>query len=183
MDLTKGDAATVSRLTCGVHTGTHVDAPFHFIDHGATLDQIALNRWSGEALVIKIDHPRAITVDELVQKMQDETPIERLLFKTVNSQSRWFEEPFNRDFVHLELAAAQWLMDRGIRLIGIDYLSVESFHAQDAPVHKALLGAEVLILEGLYLADAPVGPVELACLPMHLLNADGAPTRAVIRSV
>ncbi|MEB3206793.1 MAG: cyclase family protein, partial [Vampirovibrionales bacterium] len=186
LDLSQGDAATVSRLSCGVHTGTHVDAPAHFLEAGRLLHQIPLERWLGSALIVEIDHPDVITKDELVRKIQ--TPdiqangvIERVLFKTRNSKTRWFEQPFEANFVHLQLDAAHWLIERGVKLIGIDYLSLEGFYSQGAPVHKALLSANVLILEGLYLADAPLGWVELMCLPMHLLNAEGAPARAIVR--
>jgi arylformamidase len=183
MDLAKGDPATVSRLSCGVHTGTHVDAPCHFIEHGATLDEIPLHRWLGEALIVQIDHPEAITRAELQQKITTAPSPERILFKTRNSETRWFEQPFQPNFVHLELDAAHWLIECGIKLIGIDYLSIESFHSQNAPVHKALLGANVLILEGLYLKNAGSGKVTLTCMPLHLMGADGGPARAAIRSL
>ncbi len=186
LDLAKEDPATVSMLHMGSHTGTHVDAFSHFKKDGLTLDQMDLDIYIGDALVVEIQNSRRITRDEL--ETYDLEPVERILFKTRNSETEWNREPFNEHFCHLTPDAADYLIEQGIILVGIDYLSVEGYHAktlyeEDAPVHHRLLDAGIYIVEGLYLNHVPPGWYELICLPLKIKYGDGAPARAVLRTL
>jgi arylformamidase len=181
----KGDNANVSGLSFGAHTGTHVDAPAHFIEGAKTVELLDLEVLIGEAQVIEVPN-ELLTIDrEFVAK---NCPLEtkRILFKTRNS-AFWTRDKadFRTDFTYLELEAAQWLVERGVKLVGIDYLSIEKFHSLDHEVHRALLSHEVIILEGLNLAHVPAGKYELICLPLRLRThlGDGAPARAVLRTL
>lgn len=179
MHLAQDDDATVSRWTMSAHVGTHVDAPAHFISGGQKLQELPLEGWCGPCHVVEIAHPSEITVAELSEKWPKQC--KKVLFKTQNSASPWFKEPFNKNFVHIPPETAAWLVAQGITLVGVDYLSVESFHSTGAPTHHCLLGAQVRIVEGLYLAGINPGPYHLTCLPMHLAEAgDGAPARVVL---
>ncbi len=177
LQIAQGDPANVSVLSMGSHTGTHLDAPAHFLHGAPTLDRLPLEILVGPALVA------AVTADRLIgRKELERLPLEghtRLLLKTRNS-ALWALGRFSRDYVALELEGAQYLVERGIRLVGIDYLSIETFHAPDHPVHRYLLGADVVILEGLNLVGVEPGIFELLCLPLPLSGLDGAPCRAVL---
>jgi arylformamidase len=175
--MSAGDPADVSHLALGVHTGTHVDAPRHFIPGGAGVESLPLTTLIGPARVVPVQHAGAIRVDELERLGLD--GIERVLFRTRNSDD-WSDAEFKDDFVYLEPEAAQWLADRGIRLVGVDYLSVESYAAAEPLTHRTLLGAGVVIVEGLDLREVPPGDYVLTCLPLKLAGADGAPARAVL---
>jgi arylformamidase len=188
LDLQCGDPATVSFLRMGSHTGTHVDAISHFKGGGITLDEMDLGLYIGRALVVEIEDPRAITLGELQRNPSflDLRKAERVLFKTVNSQTDWFREPFNEHFCHLNPHAADFLIELGVQLVGIDYLSVEAYHAKslyeaDAPTHHRLMDAGVHILEGLDLKNISPGWYELICLPLKVAGGDGAPARVVLR--
>jgi arylformamidase len=172
-----GDVCNVSLLTMGSHTGTHVDAPYHFIDGGARLGEVALERMVGEALVVDLRGRAAIDAAAL-----EAAPLRTgdiLLCRTDNS-SRWEEAEFQRDFVYLTLDAAGVLVERGIRAVGIDYLSIEQFGSSDFPVHHRLLGAGVFVIEGLDLRAVEPGRYTLVCLPLKFPDLDGAPARAVL---
>lgn len=188
LDLANGDLATVSFLKMGSHTGTHVDALSHFKQDGKTLDQMDLSIYIGRALVVEVEDPEKITLGELQRTpaFLDLRKAERVLFKTVNSQNRWYEKPFNEHFCHLNPHAADFLIELGVKLVGIDYLSVEGFHAETlygehAPTHHRLMAKGVYILEGLNLTDIQPGWYELICLPLKIAHGDGAPARAVLR--
>lgn len=188
LDVCCGDPATVSFLKMGSHTGTHVDAFSHFKKEGESLTTMDLSPYIGRALVVEIEDPEKITLGELQRNpaFLDIRKAERVLFKTVNSEREWYKHPFNEHFCHLNPHAADFLIELGVKLIGIDYLSVEAFHAktlydEDAPTHHRLMNAGVYILEGLNLKGIKAGWYELICLPMHLENGDGAPARAVLR--
>lgn len=188
LDLCCGDPATVSFLRMGSHTGTHVDAFSHFKPDGRSLDSMDLSVYVGRALVVEIEDPRCITVGELQRNPHflDLRKAERVLFKTINSASEWFNQPFNEDFCHLNPYAAGFLVELDVKLVGIDYLSVEGFHAKtlyeaDAPTHHCLMDAQVAILEGLYLKDIKPGWYEIICLPLKIQDGDGAPARVVLR--
>ena len=176
--ITRGDPANVSVLSLGSHTGTHVDAPAHFLEGAATLDRLPLEALVGPALVV------AVTADRLIGRRELERVAlnghRRLLLKTRNS-ALWELGRFTRDYVALDLDGARYLVEQGIQLVGIDYLSVEAFHAPRHPVHRHLLGAGVVILEGLNLAGVEPGVFELLCLPLPVRGIDGAPCRAVLR--
>lgn len=183
--LANGDSANVSVVNFGAHTGTHVDAPAHFIDGAAKIESLALDSLIGECVVVEVpeDH---LVVDEAFVTQHVPVGSPRVLFKTRNS-AFWNENPpqFHSDFTYLDLGAATWLRDRGAKLIGIDYLSIEKFKSPGHPTHLALLTKGVVILEGLNLSDVPPGKYELICLPLRLRSAlgDGAPARAVLRTL
>ena len=175
--MSAGQPADVSHLALGVHTGTHVDAPRHFIPGGAGVESLPLTTLVGPATVVGIEDQSAIKVDELERSRLD--GVERVLFRTRNSDE-WLDSAFQEDFVHLEPEAARWLASRGTRLVGVDYLSVESFEAAEGLTHRALLGAGVVIVEGLDLREVVPGDYMLACLPLKIAGSDGAPARAVL---
>jgi arylformamidase len=179
--LANGDA-NVSTLSFSAHTGTHVDAPAHFIAGANQVEALDLDVLIGEAQVIKVPDDR-LTIDEEFVVANCESGAKRILFKTRNS-ALW-DNQFKTNFTYLELSAAKRLVERGVKLVGIDYLSIEKFHSQDHEVHRALLSHEVIILEGLNLAHVPAGKYELICLPLRLRTplGDGAPARAVLRTL
>ena len=182
--LSSGDAANVSMLNFGAHTGTHVDAPAHFIEGAAKIESLPLDVLIGEAQVVEVpDDLHAI--DEEFALAHCDPDASRVLFKTRNS-AFWNEsEPqFHPDFTYLDLKAAQALVERGIKLVGIDYLSIEQFDSAKHETHLALLSRDVVILEGLNLTDIPAGKYELICLPLRLRSTkgDGAPARVVLRN-
>ena len=172
-----GDVCNVSLLTMGSHTGTHVDAPYHFIDGGARLGEVALERMVGEALVVDLRGRAAVDAAALESAPLRTSDI--LLCRTDNSW-RWEKAEFQRDFVYLTLDAAGLLVERGIRAVGIDYLSIEQFGSRDFPVHHRLLGAGVFVIEGLDLRAVEPGRYTLVCLPLKFPDLDGAPARAVL---
>ena len=178
--LAAGATSANSRLSLGVHSGTHVDAPSHFLAGAATVEQIPLDALIGPARVVAIADPVHVTVAEL--EAANVTAGERILFKTANSPRAWRSPTFVEDAVHISPEAAAWLARTGVRTVGIDYLSVGGYTAKNGhAVHHALLGGDVWIIEGLDLTHAPEGPCELVCLPLKLVGADGAPARAAIR--
>lgn len=175
--LEQGDEARVARLTLGDHSGTHLDAPAHMLADGSNLDSFSLSRLMGPALVADLRGVTEIGVQELAGLPL--AGVERLLLKTDNSRL-WDRAEFCREFAALSAAGAELLVSKGIRLVGIDYLSIERFGG-DGSVHHILLGNEVLILEGLDLAAVPAGEYELICLPLRITGAAGAPARAILR--
>jgi arylformamidase len=178
-----GDPANVSEVRLSSHTGTHVDPPAHFLDGGATVDQLPLDALMGEATVIDLTgRPGPIGPADL-EDLYLPAGTERLLMKTDNS-ARWPERlhTFPDDYVALSPAGAAWMVERGVRLVGIDFLSVEEYGAPGHPTHVTLLSAGVVILEGLDLSAVAAGAYELACLPLPLAGCDGAPARAVLLS-
>ena len=170
-----GAPANVSRLTMGVHTGTHVDAALHFIEGAPGAEGIPLDAVFGPALVVDAT---AVTSDALGEAELGGLDIpegtERLLLKTRNSQL-WGRTDFTRDFVRLDGSGARFVIERGIRTIGIDYLSIG-----DREAHRELLGAGVVPVEGLDLREIEPGPYTLVCLPLDLVGSDGGPARAVL---
>lgn len=183
--LADGDAANVSSLHFGAHTGTHVDAPAHFIRDGARLDSLSLEPFVGPARVVALPNEAKLINEEFV-RANVERGTERVLFKTRNS-GFWRTEGsnFRRDFTYLELNGARALIELGVRLVGIDYLSVEQFSSSDHATHLTLLSDGVVILEGLDLSEVDAGTYELLCLPLRIGegHGDGAPARAVLREL
>ncbi|WP_242342264.1 cyclase family protein [Anaeromyxobacter terrae] len=174
------DGANVSSLRLGAHTGTHVDAPLHYVEGGAAVDAMPLALASGPARVVAVDDPVAIRPEHL--ETLELRRGERVLFRTRNSPRAWRSDRFVEDAVHLTPEAAALLVARGIAPVGIDYLSVGPYRGEDgATVHRTLLEGGVWILEGLDLTDAPEGAYELLCLPLRLAGGDGAPARALLR--
>lgn len=178
-DLAAGDDCTVGHLSLGAHTGTHLDAPAHFIAGGATLGELPLSAVIGRARVIGIDDPKCVTPEELGRHRIERG--ERILLKTANSPRAWESGRFVPDFVYVNLAAAEYLASAGIRTLGVDYLSVGPVDGDSAAIHRALLEAGIWIIEGLNLEAVPVGEVELVCLPLRIDGAEGAPARVVVR--
>jgi arylformamidase len=173
--LEAGDPVNVSELDMGAHSGTHVDAPDHFLAAGAGAEALPLEALIGPADVV--DATAAVTALDLLTVRDLELPSrgsERILFKTRNSQL-WNRDEFSRDFVRLDGEAAAYLVERGVKLLGIDYLSIG-----DAEAHRVLLGAGVVCVEGLDLRGIEPGSYELVCLPLKLVGSDGAPARAVL---
>lgn len=183
--LANGDGANVSALSFGAHTGTHVDAPAHFIEGARKVDSLALDVLIGEAQVVEVPEEKRVIDEEFVAANCPQGTT-RVLFKTRNSAfwTRDFSD-FRTDFTYVDLRAAQALVDLGVKLVGIDYLSVEKFGSKDHEVHRALLSHEVIIVEGLNLTGVAAGQYELICLPLRLHShlGDGAPARAVLRTI
>lgn len=183
--LKKGDPANVSVLHFGAHTGTHVDAPAHFIEDGGVVAEVALEALLGEARVIEIaPDVRAISSEHL--KAEETAGAQRILFKTRNSH--FWEDArgrFREDFTYIAPDAASALVSAGVRLVGIDYLSVERFKSERFETHTTLLSNGVVILEGLDLRNVGAGLYELLCLPLKIAagSGDGAPCRAVLRTL
>jgi arylformamidase len=181
LDQKKGDLCTVSRISTGVHAGTHMDAPRHFIEDGATIDEMPLDATVGRARVIGIRDRKSIRLEELREHRIEAG--ERILFKTANSDNLWTKSEFDVDFIFIARDAAAYLAQAGIRAVGIDYLSVGGFTEDAVETHQALLGAGVWIIEGLNLSGVEPGAYELICLPIKLIGSDGAPARALLRSI
>ncbi len=170
-----GERNNLSNMACSVHIGTHADAPLHFIADGIDLPALALDVMLGPARVIELAKVDAITVAELARF--DLTGVTRLLFKTRNRHLS--RDVFHKNFVAIALDAAEWLVAHGVKLVGVDYLSVERFGG-DGSVHRTLLGAEMILIEGLDLSDVPPGDYMLHCLPLKLVGSEGAPARVVL---
>lgn len=178
-ELRRGDSSTLSHLSMGSHTGTHIDAPSHFLKNGATLDRLPWEALIGPARVIAIRHPERITVEAL--RTARIRRGERLLFKTSNSARCWRTSKFQTRFVHLDAPAARFLAERKIRTVGVDYLSVGGYKKDGREVHRILLGAGIWIIEGLDLFRAVAGRCQLLCLPLKIAGGEGAPARALLR--
>ena len=178
-EMSKGNDANVTAISLGAHTGTHMDAPVHFLADGIGIEAMDLSATMGAARVIEIGDPAAIRRHELHAAKIARG--ERILFKTRNSSYAWTSEIFVEDFVGITLGAAKYLAEIGIRTVGVDYLSVASFGGDAPGVHRALLSAGVWIIEGLDLSLVTEGSHELICLPLRILGSDGAPARALLR--
>jgi len=178
--LSRGDNCNNSQFVCDTHAGTHLDAPLHFSQSGRAVDQLSLNILTGPCLVIHLPRIKEIT-PEVLSKLSFPDNARRLLFRTDNS-NLWSEArvDFVEDFVALNADAADWIVRKRIRLIGIDYLSIGSFNG-GAKTHQILSKAGVIVLEGLNLSGAESGEYELICLPLRIAGAEGAPARAVLR--
>ena len=181
--LENGDAANVSRLCCGVHTATHVDAPNHFIEGTRRVWELDLEKLIGRCQVVEIEENALAVQTKHVAELEN---VERILFKTRNS-SFWNNpsDGFRKDFTYIEPEAARILVEKGVKLVGIDYLSVEKFGSEDFATHLTLLEKEVVIIEGLDLREVPAGFYELICLPLKIQSGtgDGAPARTVLREI
>jgi arylformamidase len=178
-DYASGDGLVLSHIDLGVHTGTHMDAPLHFVPDGATIDQIPLDATVGPARVIEITDVESVKPAEL--EAANIQPGERILLKTANSNDRWNTDEFQKDFVYISREGAAYLASIPIRAVGVDYLSVGGFFKDGPETHRALLGAGIWVIEGLNLAALSSGSYELICLPLKLMGAEGAPARAIAR--
>ena len=169
----------VTSIQCGNHTGTHMDAPSHMMSTGTTLNDIPLERFVGAAQVVDLTGVTLIGRADLEPQL--ENGVERVLFKTDNS-AHWDDDGFYEEFASLTPDGAQFLVERGVRLVGIDYLSIERYRSVDHATHFVLLEHSVVILEGLNLRDVSTGHYQLVALPLKLDQADGAPVRAILMS-
>lgn len=177
--ITNGDQVNESEITCNTHTGTHIDAPLHHLQNGVSIDKIDLSSMIGTTYVVDMCGKSQITANDLAEA-QIPHNISRVLLKTDNSK-HWekSDNVFDTNYVALTLDAADWLVSRQIVLIGIDYLSIQKYN-DHSDVHKSLLSANVIIVEGLNLSNIPKGEYQLICLPLNVLGAEGAPARAVL---
>ncbi|MBV9761015.1 MAG: cyclase family protein [Acidobacteriaceae bacterium] len=169
---------TLCRMTA--HTGTHMDAPSHFLKDGKGIDEFPLETGLGPARVIAIP-PEAYVITAAHLEGQRIRPGERVLFKTRNSDRRWDDRGFYTDFTALDSSAATFLNDAGILLVGVDYLSVGLYEGDGPETHRILLGAGIWIIEGLNLASIAPGEYDMVCLPLRIQGCDGAPARVALR--
>ncbi len=181
-DIASGDPATVSELTLGSHTGTHIDAPVHFLEGGGGIDTLDLDALAGRAYVAGVGTEGTHITEDDLERAGVPDGVERLLLRTRNSGWTEQDTKFREDFAALGMDSIRWCLDRGVRLVGIDYLSIEPKGAGDDgnPGHKELLGRGVVILEGIDLAHVEPGWYRLVALPLLIPGCDGAPTRAVL---
>lgn len=176
--IAQGGSSNVSTLHMSAHTGTHVDAPVHFIENAAGADALPLELLCGRTRVIEIRSRRGIGPEDL--SGFDLSEDIRVLLKTPNSQL-WGSADFHPEYTGVTEAGARHLVDRGVKVLGIDYLSVEEFKKPGAPAHHVLLGSGTIVIEGLNLRDVEPGRYEMFCLPLRVVGADGAPARVVLR--
>jgi arylformamidase len=176
--LERGDPYNVSAISLGSHTGTHIDAPYHFIDGAPTVDEIPLDALVGPCVVAEHDGDARVTADDLDRWSlpQDTT---RLLIKTRNG-SLWDHSQFQEDYIALTVDAARWIVDRGIVLVGIDYMSIEEFGATSFVVHETLLEHNVVIVEWVDLRSVSPGSYQMVCAPLLVAGAEGAPARVLL---
>jgi len=177
--IARGDSSNVSTLHMSAHTGTHVDAPRHYFDEGPGADALPLELMLGRARVVEMSSVRSgIGASELAAlDLSDDI---RVLFKTSNSRL-WGSPEFHQDYVGITASGAEHLIAHGIKVVGVDYLTVEEFKKPGAPAHHALLGGGAIIIEGLNLRDVEPGIYDLLCLPLRVVGADGAPARVLLR--
>ena len=182
-DMRKGDALTLSKLSLGAHSGTHVDAPMHFLRDGAPIDIVPLGALIGSARVIEIpDSVGAIDAAELARHPWRNA--ERVVFRTRSTVRGWMKSStFHRDFAYIAPDAAQLLADAGVLLVGVDYISAEKFGAPAPLTHRILLARGIPIVEGLALESVPAGDYDLIVLPMKVAGHEGAPARAIMRKL
>lgn len=180
-DMNRGDEANVGVLHMSAHTGTHMDAPLHFVKDGAGIDEMPLDATVGPARVIGIE---ADVIGETVLAAQGVQIGERILFKTRNSALCWrWSRCFLKNFVHIDASGARYLAEKRVRAVGIDYLSIGAYGGDGAETHRILLGAGIWVIEGLNLESVEPGLYDLICLPLKIAMGDGAPARAMVRSL
>jgi len=176
--IASGDSSNVSTIHLSVHAGTHVDAPRHFFDSGIGVDALPLEMLCGRTRVIEVTSRKAIAAEDLAAARLSEDV--RVLIKTHNSRL-WGTAEFQKDFVGVTESGAKYLVEHGIKVVGVDYLSVEVFKTPGAPAHHTLLGAGTIVIEGLNLIDVEPAVYDMICLPLRVVGADGAPARVVLR--
>lgn len=174
-----GAVCNLTHLSMSAHTGTHMDAPRHFIADGLTMEQMPLEAVMGRCRVFELDCEGQITADDL--KKLKFVPRQRVLFKTRNSTRNWAMKEFDKDFISIRKDAAQYLVEQGVVTVGVDYLSIGGYGKDVVETHQIMLGAGIWVIEGLNLSEIKDGYHELICLPIKLEGADGAPCRVVLR--
>lgn len=177
----KGNPANVGFYNGGLHHGTHVDAPWHFIEGGKKLHEMPLDHWLGPVEVVDLLHLEKCIDREALEACQIQVGTERILFKTKNGQDEYWAKEWNPDFIYIDESAAQWCTSRGIITIGLDYLTVDPPSEPDFPAHMELLGNETLIIENICLKEVSAGTYELLAAPINLQDADGGWCRAILR--
>jgi arylformamidase len=178
--ISQGGSSNVSRIDFGSHTGTHVDAPKHFFDDGAGVDTIPLDVLMGPARLLAFGET-VTSIGEAELSAHDLTGVTRVLLKTRNS--KWLatgSTDFHKDYTYVAPDGAEYLAKLGVRLVGVDYLSIEQFHSGHHRTHRTLLEQGIVIVEGLLLQEPPAGDYHFRCLPLRLAGLDGAPARAVL---
>lgn len=176
--ISKGNSCNVSELKFGSHCGTHIDAPYHFEENGIKIDQIPLDYLIGDVTVFNIKNKEKIDLEDI--KSLKLNNINRVIFKTINS-TYWKLSEFKSDFVYLTKEAAQYLVDSSIKLVGIDYLSIEKYGNRGADTHHTLLKNGIVVIEGLDLSEVEAGNYELIALPLKIKDCDGSPARVILR--
>ena len=176
--IAEGGSSNVSRLVLGTHTGTHVDAPKHFIDDGIGVNVLPLNLLIGRARVVDIAKRGGIGAEDFAAAGLREDL--RILLKTPNS-ALWNSPTFHEDYTYVTEDGARYLVEQGVKVVGVDYLSIEQFRKAGAPAHRMLLSNGVIIIEGLNLAEADAGMYEMYCLPLRVVAGDGAPARVILK--
>lgn len=178
-DMDRGDIANDTTIQMSVHTGTHIDAPLHFVASGKSIDQLPLDTLLGPVTVVDVGEIDSIT-SQYLKSLSLPSHVKRLLFKTKNSKLWQHSKEFEPNFVALTPDAAEWIVSQNIILVGIDYLSIQRFY--DGPeTHIILLQSEVIVIEGLNLIEVPPGNYYLICLPINLQGVEGAPARVILR--
>lgn len=181
MSIRNGADANVTRLDFDVHSGTHIDAPLHFLENGFTTNEITIGECIGVAFVAECTGVDVIGV-EMLDKINIPAGTNKILFKTDNSARNWYQNPFDTGFVAIDNNAAGWLVQKGIRLVGIDGPSIQKYH-DTRETHVTLLSNDVIILEGLNLADVAEGVYELICLPIKADQCEGISARAILKTI
>ena len=176
--IARGDSSNVSTLHMSAHAGTHIDAPRHFFENAPASESLPLEMLFGRTRVAEVRSRKGIDAGDLAALNLSEDI--RVLFKTVNSKY-WGTAEFHKDYVGVTEAGARYLVEHGIKVVGVDYLSVEVFKQPGAPAHHALLGGGVIVIEGLNLRDVEPGMYDMYCLPLSIVGSDGAPARVVLR--
>jgi arylformamidase len=176
--IARGDSSNVSTLHMSAHAGTHVDAPRHFFDSGIGVDALPLELLCGRTRVVEVTSRKVVEAEDLAAT--DLAEDVRVLIKTHNSRL-WGSPEFHPEFIGVSEGAARYLVDHGIKVVGVDYLSVEPFKTPGAPTHHALLGGGTIVIEGLNLREVEPGIYDMTCLPLRVVGSDGAPARVVLR--
>jgi arylformamidase len=176
--IARGESSNVSTIHMSAHAGTHVDAPRHFSDQGLGAEALPLEMLLGRTRVIEITSRRGVEAADL--ERFDLSEDVRLLIKTANSRL-WGSAEFHPDYIGVTESAARYLVDHGIKVVGVDYLSVEEYRKPGAPAHRILLGGGTIVIEGLNLRDVDPGIYEMLCLPLRVVGSDGAPARVLLR--
>jgi arylformamidase len=181
LEVANGDECNLSRISTTTHVGTHMDAPLHYLAGAAGMESMPISASIGRARLIEIRDPEMIGISELAPHRLAKG--ERVLFKTRNSGHSWKSDEFQTKYVHIDPEAARYLVECGVQTVGVDYLSVGAFENGGAETHRILLAAGIWIIEGLQLGQVEPGEYELVCLPLKIVDGDGAPARAVLRKL
>lgn len=177
----KGNPANVGFFHGGLHHGTHVDAPWHFVRNGKRLEEVPLDRWIGPCWVVDLTAETECVSAKALDRAQIPAGSRRLLFKTRNSRAAYWHEAWNPDFIYIHKDAAQWCVAHGIWMIGLDYLTIDPPAEPTFPAHMELLGNEIVILENIHLEHVAGGAYELIAAPVNLQGVDGGWARALLR--